>query len=49
MSRVDAIDAEADPRIQVKTATLNGVKYEYFYGVPRSGKWSQTVFLVCIL
>jgi hypothetical protein len=42
-----------DPRIEHKSAFLNGHTYHYLYAVPPSGKYTHTVFLVrmrvCIL
>lgn len=35
-----------DSRIQHKTAVLNGNSYHYLYGIPPSGKFRATVFLV---
>jgi soluble epoxide hydrolase / lipid-phosphate phosphatase len=40
------IDPEGDSRIEHKTAVLNGNSYHYLYGVPVSGKFKYTVFLV---
>lgn len=41
------IDPVSDPRITHEYATLNGTRYHYLYGVPKSGKWQKTIFLVC--
>jgi hypothetical protein len=35
-----------DPRIEHKSAVLNGHTYHYLYAVPPSGKYTHTVFLV---
>jgi hypothetical protein len=40
------IDPVSDPRIHHKTAVLNGYTYHYLYAEPKSGQYSQTVFLV---
>lgn len=40
------IDPDSDSRIIHKTASLNGYTYHYLYAEPKSGKYSQTVFLV---
>ena len=45
---IQAIRPNGDERIQHKTAVLNGFTYHYLYAVPISGKWTDTVFLVCI-
>lgn len=45
---VQPIRPNGDERIQHKTAVLNGFTYHYLYAVPNSGKWIDTVFLVCI-
>lgn len=45
---VQPIRPNGDERIQHKTAVLNGFTYHYLYAVPSSGKWTDTVFLVCI-
>lgn len=49
MANIEPINPESDSRIEVKKATLNGQTYEYLYGVPKSGEWKKTVFLVCLL
>lgn len=46
------IAPEGDDRIEHKTAVLNGNTYHYLYGVPKGGKFAETVFLVsmeCLL
>jgi soluble epoxide hydrolase/lipid-phosphate phosphatase len=40
------IDPVSDPRITHKTAVLNGYTYQYLYAEPKSGNYTQTVFLV---
>ncbi|TID15168.1 Alpha/Beta hydrolase protein [Venturia nashicola] len=40
------IDVWSDPRIEHKTAVVNGQRYKYLYGVPKDGEWKQTVFLI---
>lgn len=44
---VQPIRPVGDERVQHKTAVLNGYTYHYLYAEPTSGKWSETVFLVC--
>ncbi|RAR08130.1 epoxide hydrolase [Stemphylium lycopersici] len=44
-SPLEPINPVSDSRIEHKTASLNGVKYHYLYGIPKSGSWTQTVFL----
>ncbi|XP_014557836.1 hypothetical protein COCVIDRAFT_96111 [Bipolaris victoriae FI3] len=46
MANIEPINPESDSRIEVKKATLNGQTYEYLYGVPKSGEWKKTVFLI---
>jgi hypothetical protein len=43
---VEPIDPVSDPRVEHKTATLNGQTYHYLYAVPKSGEFEKTVFLV---
>lgn len=43
---VQPIDPVSDSRIEHKTAKLNGYTYHYLYAVPKSGQWSETVFLI---
>ena len=40
------IDPVSDPRVEHRTAKLNGYTYHYLYAVPKSGQFSKTVFLV---
>jgi hypothetical protein len=44
---IPPIDPTGDSRIAHKTAVLNGYTYHYLYAEPKSGQYSQTVFLVC--
>jgi soluble epoxide hydrolase/lipid-phosphate phosphatase len=46
MASLEPIHPESDSRIEHKTAKLNGQTYQYLYGVPKSGKWKHTVFLI---
>lgn len=43
---VQPIDPVSDSRIEHKTAKLNGYTYHYLYAVPKSGQWTDTVFLI---
>ncbi|KAF1812511.1 alpha/beta-hydrolase [Eremomyces bilateralis CBS 781.70] len=43
---VKPIDPFSDPRITHEYAQLNGQRYHYLYGVPKSGKWHRTIFLI---
>ncbi|OAL48395.1 alpha/beta-hydrolase [Pyrenochaeta sp. DS3sAY3a] len=43
---VQPIDPVSDSRIEHKTATLNAYTYHYLYAVPKSGQWTETVFLI---
>ena len=43
---VQPIDPVSDPRVEHKTAQLNGQTYHYLYAVPKSGEYTHTVFLV---
>ncbi|KAH7065902.1 Alpha/Beta hydrolase protein [Paraphoma chrysanthemicola] len=43
---LEPIDPESDSRVTHKTALLNGHTYHYLYAEPKSGKFSQTVFLI---
>jgi hypothetical protein len=40
------IDPVSDSRITHKTSLLNGYTYHYLYAEPKSGSYTQTVFLV---
>ncbi|CAO2651630.1 Nn.00g042000.m01.CDS01 [Neocucurbitaria sp. VM-36] len=40
------IDPVSDSRIEHRTAELNGYTYHYLYAVPKSGQYTQTVFLI---
>ncbi|KAF2735951.1 alpha/beta-hydrolase [Polyplosphaeria fusca] len=40
------IEPTGDPRIDHKTAVLNGYTYHYLYGVPPGGQYKATVFLI---
>lgn len=42
------IDPFSDPRIEHKTAVLNGHTYHYLYGEPKDGNFRATIFLVGI-
>jgi soluble epoxide hydrolase/lipid-phosphate phosphatase len=42
----EPIDPVSDSRIQHKTAVLNSYTYHYLHAEPKSGQYSQTVFLV---
>jgi hypothetical protein len=44
---VDKIDVWSDPRVEKKTALVNGQTYGYLLGVPKGGEYRATVFLVC--
>jgi hypothetical protein len=35
-----------DPRVEHRSATLNGVKHHYLYAEPSGGKWKATICLV---
>ncbi|KAI4629798.1 uncharacterized protein J4E87_002985 [Alternaria ethzedia] len=43
---VQPIDPVSDPRVEHKTAKLNGQTYHYLYAVPKSGEYTHTVFLI---
>ncbi|KAJ5098041.1 hypothetical protein N7532_005042 [Penicillium argentinense] len=43
---VDKIRVVGDPRIEYKTATVNGHKYSYLLSQPQSGKYRDTIFLI---
>jgi len=43
---VQPIDPVSDPRVEHKTAQLNGQTYHYLYAVPKSGEYTHTVFLI---
>ncbi|KAH8719276.1 Alpha/Beta hydrolase protein [Phaeosphaeriaceae sp. PMI808] len=42
----EPIDPTSDSRIEHKTANLNGQTYHYLYAEPKTGQYSQTVFLI---
>jgi len=42
------IDVYSDPRVEHKTALVNGQRYKYLLGVPEGREFRATVFLVCI-
>jgi soluble epoxide hydrolase/lipid-phosphate phosphatase len=46
-TKLDPIDMWSDPRVEYKTALVNGQTYKYLLGVPKGGKFRATVFLVC--
>ncbi|KAI2789469.1 hypothetical protein POX_d04960 [Penicillium oxalicum] len=43
---VDKIRVSGDPRIQYKSATVNGRQYGYLLSQPDSGKYRATIFLI---
>ncbi|KAJ5783071.1 hypothetical protein N7457_004845 [Penicillium paradoxum] len=43
---VDKIQVSDDPRIEYKTATLNGHQYSYILSQPKSGRYRATIFLI---
>ncbi|KAJ6068921.1 hypothetical protein N7499_010808 [Penicillium canescens] len=43
---IDKIQVSGDPRIEYKTATLNGHNYSYILSQPKSGQYRATVFLI---
>ncbi|KAJ5560922.1 hypothetical protein N7535_009119 [Penicillium sp. DV-2018c] len=43
---VDKISVSGDPRIEYKTATLNGRNYSYILSQPQSGQYKATVILI---
>ncbi|KAI9930463.1 hypothetical protein ASPWEDRAFT_461745 [Aspergillus wentii DTO 134E9] len=43
---VDKINVSGDPRIQHRTADLNGKEYGYLYSQPESGQYRATIFLI---
>ncbi|KAJ5120711.1 uncharacterized protein N7515_010099 [Penicillium bovifimosum] len=43
---VDKIRVSGDPRIEYKTATLNGRNYSYILSQPKSGQYKTTVILI---
>jgi soluble epoxide hydrolase/lipid-phosphate phosphatase len=45
---IQPIDPTGDSRITHKTAVLNGYTYHYLYAEPKSGQYSQTMFLVWV-
>lgn len=42
------IDPAHDNRVEHRTSTVNGYTYHYLYGVPASGSFTATVFLVSL-
>lgn len=40
------IDVWSDPRVEHKTASVNGQTYKYLLGIPKDGVVRKTVFLV---
>lgn len=47
VEKLNPIDVWSDPRVEHKTALVNGQTYKYLLGVPEGGKFRATVFLVC--
>jgi soluble epoxide hydrolase/lipid-phosphate phosphatase len=45
---LDRIDVWSDPRVEQKTALVNGQTYKYLLGVPKGGEFKATVFLVSL-
>ncbi|KAJ5468978.1 hypothetical protein N7475_006730 [Penicillium sp. IBT 31633x] len=43
---VDKIRVSGDPRIEYKTATLNGHNYSYLLSQPKAGHYKATIFLI---
>ncbi|KAJ5770214.1 uncharacterized protein N7511_002265 [Penicillium nucicola] len=43
---VDKIKVSGDPRIEYKTAVLNGRNYSYILSQPKTGQYKATVFLI---
>lgn len=48
-TKLNPIDVWSDPRVEHKTASINGQTYKYLLGVPKDAKFRATVFLVCIV
>ncbi|KAL5360116.1 epoxide hydrolase [Aspergillus floccosus] len=46
MSNVDKINVRGDPRVERRSASVNGKTYSYLYSVPDSGKYKATIFLI---
>lgn len=44
--KVTPIDPYDDPRVEHKTAQLNGHTYHYLLAVPKHGNFHNTIFLV---
>ncbi|BDD55317.1 hypothetical protein MAP00_000852 [Monascus purpureus] len=43
---IDKIQVSGDPRVQYKSANLNGRKYGYLLAQPESGQYRATIFLI---
>lgn len=43
---IDKIDVTGDPRIERRTAQINGKTYGYLLGQPKTGQYRATVFLI---
>ncbi|KAF9892435.1 hypothetical protein FE257_001543 [Aspergillus nanangensis] len=46
MADVDKINVCGDPRVERRSAQVNGKTYSYLYSVPDSGQYRATIFLI---